>query len=303
MEKANHSLLIYYHPQRSWGKVMFLQVCVILFTGGEYLTRYTPPGPGTPPRDQVPPRPGTPPGPGTVHPRWDQVHPPGTRYTPLWDQVHPPGTRYTPQDQVHPPRPGTPPRTRYTPWDQVHPPGQGTPPQTRYTPPGTRYTPPVGPGTPPGWDQVHPPSGTRYTPPDQVPPWDQVPPQTRYTPPDQVPPQTRYTPPGPGTPPRTREIRSTCGRYASYWNAFLLKMEFFLINVQTCVYLILTCNLTYRHTSLNVKRQWAKKDKKVTAQKETGTNVTYKLCHQFLWTNMDSRLLFTVKRLSRINWL
>ena len=24
----------YYRPQRSWGKVMFLQVCVILFTGG-----------------------------------------------------------------------------------------------------------------------------------------------------------------------------------------------------------------------------------------------------------------------------
>ena len=42
-------------PQRSWGKVMFLQVSVILFTGG------------------VP----------------DQVHPPRTRYTPL-DQVYPP---------------------------------------------------------------------------------------------------------------------------------------------------------------------------------------------------------------------
>ena len=24
----------FYRPQRSWGKVMFLQVCVILFTGG-----------------------------------------------------------------------------------------------------------------------------------------------------------------------------------------------------------------------------------------------------------------------------
>ena len=54
---------------------MFLQVCVILFTGrGEYLTRYTPPGPGTPPR---------------------------TRYTPR--------TRHTPLDQAHPPGPGTPP--------------------------------------------------------------------------------------------------------------------------------------------------------------------------------------------------
>ena len=66
---------VYYRPQRSWGKVMFLQVCVILFTGGEYLPRY-PPGPGTP----------------------QTRYPPGTRYTPT-DQAHPP-------DQVHPPGPG-----------------------------------------------------------------------------------------------------------------------------------------------------------------------------------------------------
>ena len=47
--------------------------------------------------------------------------------TPPWDQVPPLGTRYTPQDQVHPPGPGTPPGTRYSLRDQV--------------PPGTRYTP------------------------------------------------------------------------------------------------------------------------------------------------------------------
>ena len=73
----------------------------------------------------------------------------------------------------------------------------GTHPRSRYTP-RTRYTP----------DQVHPP--TRYT------PW------TRYTP------QTRYTP-GPGTPPGSSacwEIRSTSGRYASYWNAFLFHIIF-----------------------------------------------------------------------------
>ena len=52
-------------------KVIFLHLFVILFPGGEYLTRYTP-------------------------------HP-GTRYPLPPDQVHPPGTRYTP------PRPGTPP--------------------------------------------------------------------------------------------------------------------------------------------------------------------------------------------------
>ena len=133
----------YYRPQRSWGKVMFLQAGVILFTAGKYLTRYTP-------RDQVP---------GT---------PPGTRYT-LRDQVHP-------QDQVHPPRPGTPPGNRCPP-DQVHPldkvpPRPGTPPPG--TPPRTRYTP--RPGTPPRnrcpLDQVHPR--------DQVhPPGPGTPPRTR----------------------------------------------------------------------------------------------------------------------------
>ena len=134
---------------------MFLQVCVILSTGGGYLTRYTPPETRY-----------TPPGPGT---------PPRTRHTPL-DQVHPPDQAHTPPDQVHPPPPGT----RYT------PPGPGTPPR---------------PGTP--WDQVHPPGpGT--------------PPQTRYTPGDQV------------HPPGIREIRSTCGRYTSYWNAFLF-IDYFLL--------------------------------------------------------------------------
>ena len=122
-------------------KVIFLHLFVILFTGGEYLTRYNPPGTRYTPQTRY-----TPPGPGT----------------PPLDQVHPPGTRYIP------PGPGTPPR------DQVHPPGPGTPPGTRYNPPG--------PGT---------------TPQDQVHPRDQV-----------------YPPPPPG-------IRSTIGRYASYWNAFL----------------------------------------------------------------------------------
>ena len=98
---------------------MFLQVCVILFTGG-VPDQVLPPGPGTPPQDQV--------------------HPPGTRYTPEdlvhpSDQVHPPRSRYTPLEQVHPPGPGTPP------WDQVHPhrtryPRDQVHPRTRYTPPG-----------------------------------------------------------------------------------------------------------------------------------------------------------------------
>ena len=48
----------FYRPQRSWAKVMFLQVCVILFTGGclpQCMLGYHPPGADTP-QDQIPPR-------------------------------------------------------------------------------------------------------------------------------------------------------------------------------------------------------------------------------------------------------
>ena len=127
----------------------------------------------------------------------DQVHPPGTRYTPLWSRHTPPRTRYTPQDQAPPPeqtppradtplgpgtppsgadtppRPGTPPRTRHPP--TRHPPEQ-TPPWSRY-PPGTRYTP-----------QSRHPS-------EQTPPWSRHPPGTRYTP-QSRPPQDQVHPPG-----------------------------------------------------------------------------------------------------------
>ena len=83
-----------------WGKVIFLHLFVILFTGG---SAYTPWSRHPSPRDQGP---GTPPG---------SRHPLQTKYTPQ--------TRYTSleqtpfQDQVHPPGPGPPP-------DQVHPPEQ-----------------------------------------------------------------------------------------------------------------------------------------------------------------------------------
>ena len=89
-----------------------------------------------------------------------------------------------------PPGPGRPPKTR-------PPPGADTP-QTRQTPP--EQTPP-GPGRYPG--SRHPP--------------DQADPPRADTPLKQTSPATRQTPP--------REadfsIRSTRGRYASYWNAFL----------------------------------------------------------------------------------
>ena len=62
--------------------------------------------------------------------------------------------------------------------------------------------------------------------------WD-IPPQQHHPPPSRHPPgadtpRTRYAPPGPDPPPGSRppreadsSIRSTSGRYASYWNAFL----------------------------------------------------------------------------------
>ena len=56
--------LIYYRPQRSWGKVMFSQACVILFTGGGVCLSAcwdtTPQGADTPPGAD-PPEPTTPP--------------------------------------------------------------------------------------------------------------------------------------------------------------------------------------------------------------------------------------------------
>ena len=76
---------------------VFTGVCHSVNGGGEFLTRYTPPGPGTPPWTRYTPQTRyTPPGPGT--PPWGQVHPPGARYT------LPPGTRYTPRTRYTPPQ-------------------------------------------------------------------------------------------------------------------------------------------------------------------------------------------------------
>ena len=74
----------------------------------------------------------------------------------------------------------------------------GIPPRTRH-PPGSRHPPrPGNPTSPP--DQAPPRPGT---PPDQ---------ETPPSPPDQAPPP----------PEADCSIRLTSGRYASYWNAFLL---------------------------------------------------------------------------------
>ena len=74
---------------------------------------------------------------------------------------------------------------------------------------------------------IHTPTPWEQTPPrQQTPPWEQTP--QEQTPP---PPLDLADPPGPGNTPREADssIRSTSGRYASYWNAFLCKQNFVCI--------------------------------------------------------------------------
>ena len=103
-----------YRPQRSWAKVMFLQVCVILFTGRCLpqcmLGYHHPPGAdtATPPQEQTPP--------------WEQTHP-KSRCAPQAD-IHPP--EQTPPKSRCPPSRHTPPKSRHTPRSR-HPPRADTP--------------------------------------------------------------------------------------------------------------------------------------------------------------------------------
>ena len=117
---------------------------------------------------------------------------------------------------------GTPPLGRYTPW-QVHP-LTGIPQQVH---PLDRYTPsqvhPLG-GTPPS--QVHPQAGTpsRQVHPQAGTPPRQVHPQAGTGTPRHLHPLGRYTPWQVHPPSSVHAgIGSTSGRYASYWNAFLLE--------------------------------------------------------------------------------
>ena len=116
-----------YRPQRSWGKVMFSQACVILFTRGCLpqcmLGYHPPPGADTPqsrpPTEQTPPR--------SRHPQ-EQTLP-----SPL--EQTPPSPEQTPPGADTPLRADTPLQSRY-------PPPEQTPPRSRYPPP------PRGPDTP-----------------------------------------------------------------------------------------------------------------------------------------------------------
>ena len=96
------------HPQRSWGKVMFSQACVILFTGGGVSASVHA---GTPPQEQTPPR---------ADPTPQSRHPPRADTPP---EQTPPQSRHPEQT---PPRVDTP-QSRHLPGSR-HPPLEQTPP-------------------------------------------------------------------------------------------------------------------------------------------------------------------------------
>ena len=89
-----------------------------------------------------------------------------------------------------------------------------------------------------------PPRPRRTPPPNQAhtPPKPRRPPRTKENPPrtEENPPRTKENPP-PGTkenPPREEHcsIRSMSGRYASYWNAFLLQIVLWMLHSKLCKY-------------------------------------------------------------------
>ena len=121
-------------------------------------------------------------------------------------------------DSVHvgiPPPGADPPRSR-------HPPQEADPPKKQTSPTISRHPP-----------RSRPSPRSRHPPKKQTPPMKQIPPRSRHPPKNQTPPQ-KQTPPEADTPPRTRHppheadigARSMSGRYASYWNAFLLLVMF-----------------------------------------------------------------------------
>ena len=97
------NLITSYQPQRSWAKVMFLQVSVILSTGGGESASVHAGIPPPPPWEQTP---------------WEQTPPQGADTPPSPRSRHPP-------DQ-------TPPRSR-PPWTRSrHPPPGAEPPRSRH---------------------------------------------------------------------------------------------------------------------------------------------------------------------------
>ena len=132
----------------------------------------------------------------------------GYIFTGVCDSVH--GGSASVHAGIPPPRPGTP-------QEQTHTPGSRPPKE---------QIPPVGVDTP--CDSVHrgglPQCMLGYHHPRTRHPPGQTPPSGADPPREQTPPRVDTPSPGADTPPRRRacwEIRSTRGRYASYWNAIL----------------------------------------------------------------------------------
>ena len=202
-------------------KVMFLLEFVILFTGGWGVclsacwdttpqSRHPPP-----PRSRHPPLgeqtsywnatlyyyprscgadSSLSPGVEQIPPPWEQT-PPRSRHSPRSRHTTPP--EQTAPLSRHPPE-QTP--TADIPWC-THPPEQKPPPRSRHP---TGVDTPLGADTPP-WEQTHPPGA-------DTPLGADTPPRGADS-----------SPPGADTPPEANSgIRSMSGRYASYWNAFLL---------------------------------------------------------------------------------
>ena len=139
----------FYRPQRSWAKVMFLPVSVILSTGGVCLSACwdatSPLGADLPGADTPWSRPPRPDPPGADTPR---TRPPGEQ-TPPWTR--------TPRSRHHPLLPSRTPRP--------DPPGSDTPsPGADTRPPRSRHHPPLGVDTTP-----------RGRPPRSRPPQEQTP--------------------------------------------------------------------------------------------------------------------------------
>ena len=144
----------------------------------------------------------------------------GNIFTPVCHSVHRGGVlpqcmlgyHPPPRDQADTPPPGSETTTPHPPGTRQTPTGPGIPPRIRHhPPPGTRQTPQIRHHPSPRSDTT-PPPGSDTTPPPGP---GRPPPGTRQTPQDQA---------DPPPPEADSSIRSMSGRYASYWNAFLLKM-------------------------------------------------------------------------------
>ena len=159
----------------------------------------------------------------------DSVHRGGCLPQCMLGCQHPPGRQTPPGADTPPPPPDqTPPRAA-TPWTR-HPPGADTLP--REDTPQRRH--PPGADTSP-WEQTHTPLGA--------------------DPPDQTPPEQTPQPP----PPREADsgIRSTSGRYASYWNAFLLQTLFKDTEIKFTTCVSDTCDLMHSnvYSSLCIQKK------------------------------------------------